>query len=231
MVRENSHQLWYQSHAPVRFTPEQKKAEKEARAEIKAAVMKELGINIGDASNMLTGNRFFKLSEAHDFFASLLHDETKKEDFKEIHLGMCSIVRVLNTQRRKVDTAKLHFLGNKIYMLMVKTFPWAAISTSLHCVLGHGWEVVEISGGKGLGAQSEEGLEGQNKYVRFYREHGAGKTSIEENFSDTFRHLWIGSSPLLGQLDQKSKVTRRVDTALGEVDALTESLFLEDGPE
>jgi hypothetical protein len=155
MVRENSHQLWHQSHAPVRFTPEQKKDEKEARAEIKAVVMKELGINIGDASDMLTGNQFFKFSEARDFFAGLLHDETKREDFKEIHLGMCSIVRVLNTQRRKVDMAKLRFLGNEIYMLMAETFPWAAISTSLHRVLGHGWEVVEISGGKGHRAKRD----------------------------------------------------------------------------
>jgi hypothetical protein len=83
--------------------------------------------------------------EAHDFFASLLHNETKREDFKEIHLGMGSIVRVLNTQRRKFDTAKLRFLGNKIYMLMVKTFPRAAICKSLHPVLGHGWEVVKNS--------------------------------------------------------------------------------------
>jgi hypothetical protein len=144
---------------------------------------------------------------------------------------MCSIVRVLNTQRRKVDTAKLCFLGNKIYMLMVNTFPWAAISTSVYRVLGHGWEVVEISEGKGLGAQRDKGLEAQNKYVRFYREHGAWKTRTEENFADTFKYMWVGSSPLLQQLDRKKKVTRRVDTALGEVDTLTESLFLEDeGP-
>jgi hypothetical protein len=89
--------------------------------------------------------RNVEFSESRDFFASLLHDETKREDFKEIHLGMCSIVRVLNTQRRKVDTAKLRFLGNKIYMLMVKTFSWAAICTSLHRVLGHRWEVVKNS--------------------------------------------------------------------------------------
>jgi hypothetical protein len=30
-------------------------------------------------------------------------------------------------------------------MLMVKTFPWDAICTSLHRVLGHGWEVVKNS--------------------------------------------------------------------------------------
>jgi hypothetical protein len=56
-------------------------------------------------------------------------------------------------------------------------------------------------------------------------------TSTEENFADTFKHMWVGSSPLLQQLDRTRKVIGRVDTALGEVDTLTESLFLEDeGP-
>jgi hypothetical protein len=44
-----------------------------------------------------------------------------------------------------------------------------------------------------------------------------------------FRHLWIGSSPFFGQLNQKRKVRRRAGTALGEVEALAKSPFLEDG--
>ena len=56
-------------------------------------------------------------------------------------------------------------------------FPWAAVSPSVHRILAHSWEVLELNKGFGLGDMSEEGLEALNKIIRNRREHGARKNS------------------------------------------------------
>ena len=77
---------------------------------------------------------------------------------------------------------KLRTLTQEVNMRIVKTFPWAAISPSVHRILAHSWEVIEMNGGYGLGDVSEEGLEALNKLIRQMRSHGARKDSTVHNF-------------------------------------------------
>ena len=57
-------------------------------------------------------------------------------------------------------------------------FQLSAISSSVHRILAHSWEVIEMNGGFGLGDVSEEGLEALNIQQTYsMRNHGARKNS------------------------------------------------------
>jgi hypothetical protein len=115
-----------------------------------------------------------------------------------------------------------------VYLKIVETFPWAVISPSLHRVLAHSWERIELNELKGLGSESEEGSEAQNKFIRYMRIHGARKTSTEDNFCDTWSRLWRRSSPLVNNLDREKKKRIAKVIVRNEIDDLVESLFAEE---
>ena len=92
----------------------------------------------------------------------------------------------------------------------------------------HSWEVIELNDGKGLGNLSEVGLEALNKYIRSRRKTGARKDTTMHNFMDTFNHLWDRSRPTV--VEMARKIQRRTPKlmVMTEIEALVESLFLED---
>jgi hypothetical protein len=227
IVKANSHQKWHSISMPVRYTEKEKIAEKSARESLKQNLKNLLGINIGDPSEMITGNRFkaFCSDNARETLASLLVDLSVKEPFKEIHLGLCAIILVLNSQHRTINLVQYHRLCSLVYLKIVETFPWAVISPSLHRVLAHSWERIELNELKGLGSESEEGSEAQNKFIRYMRIHGARKTSTEDNFCDTWSRLWRRSSPLVINLDREKKKRIAKVIVRNEIDDLVESLF------
>ena len=230
LPKQNSHKKWHSPSTPVRYTAEEKDEEKQERELIKAAVKSELSIDIGDPSNMLTGNKFKMFSEdqARVKISSMIRDPTVREAFEEIHIGLCAIVLVINSQKRKVNISRYTNLCQSVYSLLCSTFPWAIISPSLHRVLAHSYELIELNGMKGLGNLSEEGLEGNNKFIRHLRQHGARKTSTEANFHDVFKHLWRKSSPLLAHLDREKKKRGTKTVIKTEINSLIESLYEEE---
>ncbi len=230
IVKANSHKKWHSSNAPVRYTEEEKSSEKEARESLKVSLKQTLGINIGDPSDMTTGNRFktFCSDNARNILASLLSDPSLQEPFKEIHLGLCAVIQVLNSQQRTINLSKYHSLCSSVNLKIVETFPWAIISPSIHRVLAHSWEKIELNDLKGLGSESEEGSESQNKFIRYMRVHGARKTSTQDNFHDTWSRLWRRSSPLVISLDREKQKRMAKIAVPCEIDALVETLFAED---
>ena len=105
-------------------------------------------------------------------------------------LGLCAAVKVINSQKRRANVEKLRELTLEVYLTLVTGFPWAVVSPSVHRILAHSWELIELNGGFGLGDQSEEGLEALNKLIRQMRAKGARKDSTVNNFCDTYNHLW-----------------------------------------
>ncbi len=207
IVKANSHKKWHSPSTPVRYTEEEKSAERNASETLKHNLKHLLGINIGNPSEMITGNRFKACcsDNARDILASLIIDSQLQQPFKEIHLGLCAIIRVLNSQHRAINLNHYHQLCSSVDLKIVETFPWAVLSPSLHRVLAHSWERVEMNELKGLGSESEEGSEAQNKFIWYMRIHGARKTSTEDNFHDTWSRLWRRSSPLVINLDREKK--------------------------
>ena len=113
-------------------------------------------------------------------------------------------------------------------MAIVENFPWAVVSPSVHRILAHSWEVMELNNGFGLGDLSEEGLEALNKRIRSRREHGARKTSTLANFMDCYNHMWDRSRPTIVEMEREIKSKKQKILIATEIEALVESLFLEE---
>ena len=60
---------------------------------------------------MVTGTSFQKFSSdvGRDFVVSLLREDDQ-EDFKQILLGLCAVVKVINSQKRRVNIEKVREL-------------------------------------------------------------------------------------------------------------------------
>ena len=131
----------------------------------------------------------------------------------------------MNSQHLTINLSLYKDLCTSVHLKICETFPWAVISPSIHRVLAHSWEKIELNGLKGLGSESEEALEAQNKFVRYLRAHGARKTCTEENFQDTWNHLWRRSSPLITELDREKRRRRSKILVQNQIDTLVEILF------
>ena len=85
---------------------------------------------------------------------------------------------------------------------LVSCFPWVVITPSVHRIMCHSWEVIQMNDSFGLGDVSEEGLELLNKNIRQMKEHGARKVTTEDNFRDCYNHLWDRSRPTIVEMDR-----------------------------
>ena len=161
VYRENSHQKWYTPTNRVTYTPEDKELYESERERVKEEMRVGLAVNVGNPGDMIQGNAFKKFSSDHarNFICNLIKNEAKREQFGEILLGLCALVKVINSQKRKVDVEKVRELGQQVYLVLVQLFPWVAVTPSVHRILAHSWEVILLNDNFGLGGQSEEGLE------------------------------------------------------------------------
>ena len=103
--------------------------------------------------------------------------EEQKEDFNLILLGLCAVVKVINSQNRKVNVEKVRELTQEVHLKIVRCFPWAVLSPSVQRVHAHSWKVIELNDGFGLGDMSEEGLKALNKQIRESRITVPGRTA------------------------------------------------------
>ena len=67
-----------------------------------------------------------------------------------------------------------------------------------------------------------------NKRIRNLREHGSRKDCTENNFLDTFNHLWDRSRPTIVEMERLIPRRKQKITISREIEALVESLFLEE---
>ena len=229
MVRNRSHKKWASPTNGIKYTKEDKEMFDKSWEDFKEAVYKNLAINIGNPSDMVTGASFQKFSSdsARAFFVSLLEEEDA-QDFNFILIGLSAAVKVINSQKRRVNTEKLRELSLEVYLRIVERFPWAVVSPSIHRILAHAHEVIDLNEGFGLGDESEEGLEALNKQIRRMREHGSRKDSTSNNFQDTFHHLWDRSRPTIVEMERKIRKKKPNIIISTEIEALVESLFLEE---
>ncbi len=72
---------------------------------------------------------------------------------------MCALVRVCNSQHTRVDIMAVRDLSKEVYVTILEKFPFASLSPSVHRIIAHAWEAIELNGGYGLGRICEEGLE------------------------------------------------------------------------
>ena len=63
------------------------------------------------------------------------------------------------------------------------------------------------------------------------RDSGARKDSTLHNMTDTFNHLWDRSRPIIMEMEREIKKRKSKLVVGTEIEALVESLFLEDSGE
>ena len=99
------------------------------------------------------------------------------EDLDFILICLCAVITIANSQKQRVNTQKLQVLSSFFLLRIVEKFLWAMISPSVHRILSHGCERILMNGGFGLGAESEEGIEALNKWIKMLSEKGFRKTN------------------------------------------------------
>ena len=84
--------------------------------------------------------------------------------------------------------------------------PWIFPSPTLHAFLSHSHELIDANNNYGLGRYSEQGLENNHKFLRFFRKTLSRKCSQEENLFDCFSRLWLQSDPIMWVSGRKVKL-------------------------
>jgi len=121
------------------------------------------------------------------------------------HLNVAA--RVVST-KRKIKLTKYREFCRQTHIQIVRLYPWALFSESLHRLLDHTWEQILLNDCYGLANESEQSMESSHKTQRYLKEHCARKTSLKDNLSDQLRRDWASGDPLLRKFDRKPKCTR-----------------------
>ena len=90
--------------------------------------------------------------------------------------------------------------------------------------MSHGCGLVQLKNGFGL----EGVLEALNNLRRKMRAHCARNDNTENNFKDTDNKLWDHSRPKIVEMDRVIKKRKPQILISTEIEALVESLFLEE---
>ena len=77
---------------------------------------------------------------------------------------------------------------------------WVRITPTLHKLLAHSWELIDMNEGCGLKNWDESGLEANNKVLRAIRLKLARKTSQADNLEDVINRMWLGSDPKINHI-------------------------------
>ena len=112
-------------------------------------------------------------------------------------------MKIINSQKRTVNTDALREVSKSVHLKIVQTFPWAVISQSVHRILAHSADRIELNNCMGLGSIGEEGLEALNKWIRRMDQSGSRANSTTHRFTDIFYHLWDCSRPNIVEMDKK----------------------------
>ena len=104
---------------------------------------------------------------------------------------------------KKISIQRYHKFCNNVYHYLVSEMPRVSVTPTVHKVLGHSWELIELNSCFGLGTLDESGMEGCHKILRNVRTNLSRKQSQQANMTDTIRRLWLSSDPVINQERQK----------------------------
>ena len=139
--------------------------------------------------------------------------EQFQEVFHRFGRDLSVILRVLSS-KKSVNVEKYKQFCTDFHKFLIMSFPrhvhkelpgpWISITPSLHKVLCHSWELIELNDESGLGSLDESGLEGNNKLLRAIRTNLSRKSSQIANLRDTINRMWIGSDPIINRERSKA---------------------------
>ena len=168
---------------------------------IQSAIIEKLGIkwdyadSTGQGGSTTTGNvarRLLFKSENRRIITDLIQSVSDREVAERIAVLLSTILRALSSDR-KVNVDEYKKLCTELNLLLLREVSWVSITPSLHKVLAHSWELIEVNDGRGLKNLSEEGFEATNKRLRLYRIKLSRKNNQINNLTDCFKRLWVKS--------------------------------------
>ena len=109
-----------------------------AEAFVHDELYQKLALNMGNPGDMIGGNslKTFSSDEARPVIRIMVNEDVR-DSVRDIHLGCCAVVKVLNSQKRKVNVEALRKLCTKVLLIIVEVFPWVVISQSVRRILAH----------------------------------------------------------------------------------------------
>ena len=143
----------------------------------------------GTSNDGNTARRFFEKSSVS---AEILGVEVELLNRAHIIMQVLSCGFAVNVdlfQNYCIETARL----------LVKTYPWYYMPTSIHEILIHGYLVIEWAP-LPIGSLSEEAQESRNKDIKKYRENYSRKNSRKNTMMDVMYWLLVSSDPLISSL-------------------------------
>ena len=77
------------------------------------------------------------------------------------------------------------------YSMILRNFPKASITETVHRLLSHSWEFMVLNNNCGLLRYGEGGSESMHHVERANRQHGSRKVSLMKGNEDTFRLTFL----------------------------------------
>ena len=181
---------------------------------IQAKILENTGIrwnfadSTGHSGNTTTGNVARSLLHSEENRVLLTEDiliQELRQTMLEYSTNLSHILRALSSGQH-VNLEAYANLCTESYLLLVRKLPWISIVPTVHKLLAHSAELIELNNGCGLRAWSEEGIESNNKRLRQIRTNLSRKNNQLKNLKDVFKRLWLGSDPLVGEERLKGRV-------------------------
>ena len=168
----------------------------------------------GTSTNGNTVCNILGKDEGRRVLASLVPD-IYRSAMEEVLLRIWLIVYIYNSNE-EVDEYFSEFC-NETCIILLTSFNgndelWIYLTPTLHGILHHTWELIQANDNFGLQEFSESAIEGNMKFLRFYREFLARKLSQHSNLSDCFTRMWLKSDPEIRK-SAKSKKTNRSNSS------------------
>ena len=140
-------------------------------------------------------SKFHISTISRNFIINQLEEKDREQISKYGQLLAIVLRIILSGEQINIDSHRQ--LCKNTYLHLRTNFEWVSITPTLHKVLAHSWEVIQLNDGFGLKRIDESGLEGVNKLLRNIRERHSRKTSQRDCNADCLTRIWLGSDPLI----------------------------------
>ena len=104
------------------------------------------------------------------------------------------ILRVISCTG-EVNCIKLEEITRETSLLIAEKLPWVFLNYTLHGLLHHSVELIQMNNNLSIGCLSEEALESNNKFVQRYLEQFSRKTNPTDQLKDAMSRLIERSHP------------------------------------
>ena len=121
---------------------------------------------------------------------------------------MSLILRLVSSQHHKINVERFSKLCMDTSVFFISIWPKFKFSETVHALLAHAAQLVEINDGYGLGMFAEHALECNNSKMRLFIEKLSRKMTEYVVLEDAWGRMWVKSDVIIRSKDKQSFCTR-----------------------